>query len=245
MTAPLSIRSRRVTFQSAGCLAGNLAGTSQGRRFLLKYLKLLSMKNRLLAIAFTAVSGAAIAQEGTAIRSIPIGSSIPDAGVTLQAANGAGVSLGGAKTRQGLLVMFSCNTCPYVIRSQQRTREVMALAKKKGIGMVIVNSNEAQRDGDDSFEAMAEYGKQQGYTVPYVRDDNSRLANDFGSTRTPEVFLFDGSGRLVYHGAMEDNPSDPASSKRMYLAEAVDHMLTGKAIDPAETKSIGCSIKRK
>lgn len=148
-------------------------------------------------------------------------------------------------TKKGLLVMFSCNTCPYVVKSQARTREIMAYAQELGLGMVIVNSNEAQRDADDAYQAMIDYSLRQQYSVPYLLDVNSKLAEAFGATRTPEVFLFNPEGRLVYKGAMEDNPADPATSKVMYLKNAIDNLIAGKTITPNSTKSIGCSIKRK
>jgi len=131
-----------------------------------------------------------------------------------------------------------------VIKSQARTKEVMKYAQEKGIGMVIINSNEAQRDEADSYNAMVKYAKAQGYKVPYLVDEHSELADMYGATHTPEVFLFNGNKELVYKGAMEDNPSNPGSSKQMFLKNAINNMLAKKAIDPNSTKSIGCSIKR-
>lgn len=195
-----------------------------------------------VALALFAV-GTANAQH-TGMQSLAIGSNIPGAVEKLKSVSGDMVTLEKTKTKNGLLVMFSCNTCPYVIRSQERTKEVMKYAREKGIGMVIINSNEAQRDDADSYEAMVKYAKAQGYKVPYVVDEQSKLANAFGASRTPEVFLFDDKGKLVYKGAMEDNPSDPEHSKDIFITGAIDNMLTGKSIDPNSTKSIGCSIKR-
>jgi len=154
------------------------------------------------------------------------------------------VSLSDVATKEGLIVMFSCNTCPYVVKAQAHTKEIMKYAKEKGIGMIIVNSNEAQRAEDDSPMAMEDYYHRQQYTVPYVMDQGSMLADVFGATHTPEVFLFDGESKLVYKGALEDNPSDPSSSKHFYIKEAVDNMLANTAISPKVTRSIGCGIKR-
>lgn len=178
------------------------------------------------------------------IKSIDVGSSLPMADKVVKSTSNKDVTLAGSKSDKGLIVMFSCNTCPYVVKSQARTKEVMDYAKAKGLGMVIVNSNEAKRDDDDSKNAMAKYAKKQAYTVPYVIDENSAMANAFGATRTPEVFLFDASGKLVYKGAMEDNPTNPSESKSLFLKDAIDNMLSGKTIDPNSTKSIGCTIKR-
>lgn len=175
---------------------------------------------------------------------LAIGSSLPVGLPPMQSTKGVPVRLEEAKTAKGLLVMFSCNTCPYVVKSQERTKEIMKYAQDKGIGMVIVNSNQAQRTEDDSYEHMVQYAATQEYTAPYVVDQGSVLANTFGATRTPEVYLFDSRGSLVYKGAMEDNPSSPADSKEMYLKNAIDNVLAGNKVTPATTKSIGCSIKR-
>ena len=200
------------------------------------------MKQLILSAACALFSVAAIAQ-GT--KAIPIGTNLPAKDVKMQATDGKWYTLNEVKNTNGLLVMFSCNTCPYVIKSQQRTMQIMKITGILDIPMIILNSNEAQRGQQDSKEAMAEYAKtQQYFGGPYVVDENSKVANAFGATRTPEVFLFNGKGKLVYTGAMEDNPSDPESSKEMYLANAMQNMKDGKAINPATTKSIGCSIKR-
>jgi hypothetical protein len=182
--------------------------------------------------------------EKPAFTSLALGSPIPNEGAMLPGKPGEMVSLMQAKTDKGLVVMFSCNTCPYVIKGQKRTMEAMAISKRLGIGMVIINSNEAQRDNEDSQPAMNVYATEQNYIVPYLRDEQSMMANQFGATRTPEVFLFDGSGKLVYKGAMEDNPATPQESSEFYLNDAMNALAENRPIKKPETKSIGCSIKR-
>ena len=188
---------------------------------------------------------AGAAQTESATTGLAIGSRIPLSGIMLMGVDGKPTNLMQAKTDKGLLVMFSCNTCPFVIKAQPRTNSAIMIATKLGIGMVIINSNEAQRDSLDSRNAMLRYATEQAYKVPYVTDDMSQLANAFSATRTPEVFLFDGEGKLVYKGAMEDNPADPTKSTRTYLDDAMRALTTNSKISPAETKSIGCSIKRR
>jgi len=199
------------------------------------------MKKILLAgLLLTAVQSYA----QSTFETLAIGSTIPMGDVNMKSTEGKQVSLNNAKTDNGLIVMFSCNTCPYVVKSQPRTKEVMEYAKAHEIGMVIINSNEAQRGEADSYEAMVKYAKKQGYAVPYVVDEKSKLADAFGASHTPEVFLFDANGKLIYKGAMEDNPGSPADSKVMYLKKAMDNMLAELPVNPNTTKSIGCSIKR-
>ena len=180
------------------------------------------------------------------IKPLEIGSKMPASEVIMKDVNGKEISLEKVKKDKGLLVMFSCNTCPYVVKSQARTKEIIGYAAKSNIGIVIINSNEAQREEADSYEAMRQYATEHGYDdVPYVLDEGSQVADKFGATRTPEVFLFNPEGELMYHGAMEDNPSSPKESKEFYLKNAMYKMVSGEKPDPSETKSIGCSIKRK
>ena len=175
---------------------------------------------------------------------LPIGSSIPKSDVKLKDVYGKEVSLQDAKKSNGLLVMFSCNTCPYVIRNQSRTREACNYAAEKKIGVILLNSNEGQRDNDDSFEEMKTYAKNQHYDWYYAVDRNNELADAFGASRTPECFLFDQAGKLVYHGAIDDNPGDNTHVTRRHLQQAMDEMLSGKEVSVKTSRSVGCGIKR-
>jgi peroxiredoxin len=176
---------------------------------------------------------------------LPIGAEIPKADYQMTDVSGKTVSLKDARKQNGLLVMFSCNTCPVVIANQQRTIAISKFAHEQNIGVILLNSNEDYRDGADSHEAMKKYATHQNYNWYYAIDKNSVLADAFGAKRTPECFLFDKSGKLVYHGAIDDNSQDEASSKRQHLKEAITEMNTGKPVSIAKTRSVGCSIKRK
>lgn len=203
------------------------------------------MKKHFAAMLGVAMLGAVLhADAQQTWKSLEIGASIPEANTKMMNVDGREVSLNDIKSKAGLLVMFSCNTCPYVIKSQARTKEIMAYAQERSLGMAVINSNEAYRNGEDAPDAMKQYYKEQGYTAPYLIDVESRVANAFGATRTPEVFLFDNKGSLIYKGAMEDQPADPGSSKEMYLKNAIKNMAAGVKPNPNATKSIGCSIKR-
>jgi thioredoxin-related protein len=175
---------------------------------------------------------------------LPLGSPIPQPEVKMKDISGKEVSLKDAKTSKGLLVMFSCNTCPYVIKNQSRTYEVCKYATGNGLGVAILNSNEAKRGDDDSYDDMKAYAKSQNYHWYYLVDNNSALADAFGANRTPECFLFDGNGKLVYHGAIDDNPNDPDAVSRKHLIVAIDEMNAGKAVSVKESRSVGCTIKR-
>ena len=176
---------------------------------------------------------------------IEIGDTLPLQDHVMQNSDGQKVTLLSQKKKNGLLVMFSCNTCPYVIKNQARTKDVCQAALKKDIGVIVLNSNESYRGDEDSPAAMKQYAKAQGYQWEYVIDKNNILADKFGANRTPECFLFNKDLKLVYHGAIDDNPSQASSVQRTHLKIAIDEMLAGKDVTIKETRSVGCSIKRK
>jgi AhpC/TSA family len=175
---------------------------------------------------------------------LPIGSSLPKPEIQVKDVSGKAISLGQAKGPNGLLVMFTCNTCPYVVRNQQRTKEVCGYATDRKIGVILLNANEGDRSGGNSFDEMRAYAKEQEYAWYYALDEKSTLADAFGASRTPECYLFDKTGKLVYHGAIDDSPGDPQQVKRHHLQAAIDETLSGKAVTVKETRSVGCSINR-
>lgn len=176
---------------------------------------------------------------------LPIGASIPKPDLKLKDISGKEVSLKDAKKKNGLMVMFSCNTCPWVIKNQSRTAEIAKYALSKEVGVILLNSNEGQRDDADSYSEMKEYAAAQGYKWYYAVDADNVLADEFGANRTPEVFLFNADGKHVYHGAIDDNPGDASAVNRKHLQVAIDEMLAGKDVTQKESRSMGCQIKRK
>ena len=176
---------------------------------------------------------------------LPIGSVLPKDNVTMKDIRNEDISMKDAKRKNGLLVMFTCNTCPYVIKNQERTKAICKYALQNNIGVILLNSNEDQRSGDDSFGAMQQYAKNQDYQWYYVVDKNNEIADAFGANRTPENFLFDKNLKLVYHGAIDDNPSDAGNVARQHLKEAMNDLVAGKEIAVKESRSVGCTIKRK
>lgn len=176
---------------------------------------------------------------------LPIGSQLPKADVKMKDISGKEITLKEAKGKNGLLVMFSCNTCPWVVKNEERTKEISKYALDNGVGVVLINSNEGQRDKDDSYEAMKAYAKKLGYTWYYVMDQNSEVADAFGANRTPETYLFNKEGKLVYHGAIDDNPDDAGAVSRKHLKEAIDETKGGKEVTVNTSRSKGCTIKRK
>lgn len=175
---------------------------------------------------------------------LPIGSKMPKAGLKMMSVSGKEISIQQVMKDKGVLVMFSCNTCPYVIKNQQRTKAICDYAQKLNVGVILLNSNEGQRNDDDAYPKMKKYAASQKYNWNYVIDKNSEVANAFGARRTPECFLFDKDGTVVYHGAIDDSPTDPASIHRQHLKEAINQLAEGKEITVKESRSVGCGIKR-
>ncbi|MBP7808275.1 MAG: redoxin family protein [Bacteroidia bacterium] len=196
----------------------------------------------LLATGITATISSAF-MLAPAFDELALNAPVPEAGYKMKDVSGKEVSLDEAKTAKGLLVIFSCNTCPYVKLSETRIKEYSELCATNGIGCIIVNSNEAQRTEEDSFDAMTKYYTAQKLKCFYTVDAGSKLANAFGATRTPQCFLFNAKG-LVYKGAIDDNVKDPTAVRETYLRDAINAVVKNTVPAKQETKSIGCTIKR-
>lgn len=176
---------------------------------------------------------------------LKIGDSMPKADLKLHDIHDNQISMSDVKKNNGVLVMFSCNTCPYVAKNQERIREICRFAIQNMIGVIVLNSNEGMRAGEESIDAMTIYGKLQLYDWPYAVDKDNIIADAFGAKRTPECFLFNKNLKLLYHGAIDDNPNDPSNVTRQHLKEAINEMLTGKEVTKQLSRSVGCAIKRK
>ena len=176
-------------------------------------------------------------------KELDLGSILPLGDIKMADISGKDISLNDAKGKNGLLVIFSCNTCPWVIAWEDRYVELAETYKDKGVGIVAINSNEKQFETVDSMKEMQAHAKEQGYNFYYTMDNGSKLASEFGATRTPHIYLFDKKDKLVYRGAIDDNARKPDKVENTYLADAIDNMLAGNTIDPTATKALGCAIK--
>jgi peroxiredoxin len=144
-----------------------------------------------------------------------------------------------------LVVIVSCNHCPYVVAYEGR---MVALAKEyaaRGVDFVAVNANDASRYPEDGMEPMRVRARERGFPFPYVRDDAQALAKALGARFTPEVYVFDASRELRYHGRIDDNHRDPARVGSHDLRNALDALLAGGDPPVAETAAFGCSVKWK
>ena len=174
---------------------------------------------------------------------LEIGSAMPLMDHQLADISGNIMTLADAKGDAGTLVVFSCNTCPWVIRWEDRYVTLANTYAPKGIGMIAVNSNASRFGSEDSLEEMVEHAKNNGYNFPYAQDPESKLASAFGATKTPHIYLFNADDKLVYLGAIDDNAKNAKKVEVPFLANAIDALLAGKPINPQTTKALGCSIK--
>ena len=182
---------------------------------------------------------------GIQAKELDLGSFLPLEDVKMMDISGKEVSLEKAKGKNGLLVIFSCNTCPWVIKWEDRYVELAKKYQSKGVGMIALNSNETTFGSVDSMDKMKAHAKDKGYNFYYAMDNGAKLAREFGATRTPHVYLFNAENQLVYRGAIDDNAKNKKKVKKPYVADAIDAMLAGNTIKYASTKALGCGIKFK
>lgn len=147
--------------------------------------------------------------------------------------------------KNAVVVIFSCNHCPYVRAWENRMVQTQADYGGKGVQLVAINSNDASKYPDDSFPKMKERAREKHFNFLYLYDETQKLARAYGAERTPEVFLFDKSGTLRYHGMIDDNYDDPSAVRARYLRDALDAVLDGTPPPVAETRPVGCTIKWK
>jgi peroxiredoxin len=141
-----------------------------------------------------------------------------------------------------LVLVQTCNHCPYAQAWEGRIDAIQRAYADRGVSVVAINSNDAETHPADSFDEMVARAERQRLSFDYLYDEDQSVARALGSERTPEVFLFDGDRRLVYHGAVDDNRDETEVTVR-YLEDALDAVLAGRTPDPADTPPVGCTVK--
>jgi peroxiredoxin len=193
---------------------------------------------RLLLLAFILVS----VWPHAGIAGLKIGDQIPVKDVKMKNVDGRDISISNVVGNGGTLVVFACNHCPFVKAWQDRIVSLANTCLLNRIGVILINSNDPAVDLEDDFVHMKSQAETQNYRFPYVVDDTSDVARAFGARRTPEAFLFDAKGALIYHGGIDDNAFDADSATKHYLKDAIDALIAGHEVEIKETKSQGCSI---
>lgn len=138
--------------------------------------------------------------------------------------------------------MFTCNHCPFVKAYEDRLIQIQKDYSDKSVSLVAINSNETINYPEDTFEKMQIRVTEKSYNFPYLRDEDQSVASSYGASFTPEIFVFDIDRKLRYHGRIDDNKdSDNVTSSD--LRNALDELLSERAVTSSETHGIGCSIK--
>jgi peroxiredoxin len=181
--------------------------------------------------------------EKIVVEELPIGAEAPLTDLEVQDVSGEMLTLGEVAKSNGLLVNFSCNTCPWVEAWEDRYNPIAQLAEENDIGVIALNPNAAIRDNGESLQDMKERAEKSNYQFPYALDKDSKLASAFGATRTPHIYLFNSDMELVYRGAIDDNAKSVEDVKNPYLKNAIKDLAAGNEISPKTTKSLGCTIK--
>lgn len=173
---------------------------------------------------------------------LDVGDVAPD--FNLKNVDGKMVSLAGFEAAKGFIINFTCNTCPFAVKYEER---VIALQEKyAGMGYPVINimPNDTEVKPGDSFDKMQERAKELGYQY-YLDDAAQKVYPTYGASRTPHIFLLDAERVVRYIGAIDDNVDDASEVSKFYLEDAIAALEAGKTPDPSFTKAIGCSIKVK
>jgi peroxiredoxin len=175
---------------------------------------------------------------------VPLGTRAPS--FNLPDTGGKVVSLDDYKNAPALLVVFLCNHCPFVKHILPHFVELAGEYQRRGVGIVGISSNDVSHYPDDSPEKMAELSRAMGFPFPYLYDESQTVARAYGAACTPDFYLFDRGGCLVYRGQMDD--SRPGNGRPVTGAElraAMDAVLQGRPVSDDQRPSIGCNIKWK
>ena len=154
-------------------------------------------------------------------------------------------SLADFQGANALVVLFTCNHCPYAQAYESRIVELAQQGRERGVKFVGICSNDPVGYPQDDFASMVDKSKQLGYPFPYLCDETQITARAYDAQCTPEAYLFDSQFKLQYHGRIDDNYQNPALVEQHELADAINSVLAGKSPNPQLTPAIGCSIKWK
>lgn len=175
---------------------------------------------------------------------MPLGSVAPD--FRLPDTDGRTVARDDFRGKNGLLVMFICNHCPYVKHVRAELAAIGRDYQAKGVGIVAINANDAVTYPQDGPDKMRDEIRDAGYTFPYLIDASQAVAKAYRAACTPDIFLFDGQFKLVYRGQLDETrPKSGQTAHGRDLRAALDAVLAGRPAPEPQVPSIGCNIKWK
>jgi peroxiredoxin len=198
------------------------------------------MKRTLMTLIIAMFAFGAMAQ------GLSIGDKAPK--FKLKNVDGTWVSLDDYNDKRGVILIFSCNHCPYVVAYEDRMIQLHNTFAERGFPVVAVNPNDPEVQPQDSYELMQQRAEEKEFPFPYLFDDGQKVYPKYGATRTPHVFLLKNTGdhfEVAYIGAIDDNYQDENEVEEKFLEKAIVAVMEGRKPEPAETKAIGCTIKAK
>ncbi len=162
---------------------------------------------------------------------------------SLPGTDGRTYSLDSFADAKALLVVFTCNHCPYAQAAEGRIAELARDYADRGLRVVAINPNDAARYPGDSFEAMKARAAEKQFPYPYLHDESQAVARAYDAACTPDPFLFGPDRALVYNGRIDDDWKEPSRATRHDLRDAIEAVLAGRDIAFEPVPSMGCSIK--
>lgn len=165
---------------------------------------------------------------------------------SLKSVDGTTVSLTDYSDQKGVIIIFTCNSCPFSKAYEERIIQLHNRYANLGFPVLAINSNSPNISPEDSFSHMKTEAREKGYTFPYLKDETGEVCKSYGATRTPHIYLLTKSGKsfkIAYTGAIDDNAMDARSVSSRYLENAIRALMKGEKPNPATTRAIGCTIK--
>lgn len=172
---------------------------------------------------------------------LQIGEQAPD--FILPATDGGTYQLSDFDDAGVLVIFFTCNHCPYVIGSDEATRQTAEKFAPEGVKFVGINSNSKNTYAEDDFEHMVARMNKHKFPWLYLYDESQAVAKAYGALRTPHFYVFDKDRRLIYTGRSVDNPRDANKITVNDLERALKEHLAGKSVSIPLTNPIGCNVK--
>lgn len=169
----------------------------------------------------------------------------PAPSFSLPGVDGKTWSLDSFEDAELLVVVFTCNHCPYAIASEDRLIEIQNDYREKGVELVAISPNDVEKYPDDSFDKMKERAADKAFPFPYLYDESQDVARAYDAACTPDIFVFDRERKLLYNGRIDDNWQEPEQVTRRDLRAVLDAALEGRTVDFEHVPSMGCSIKWK
>jgi len=203
----------------------------------------LAVSAAILAVCLAGLGSVAPEASESVRLGLVIGSPMPSSAARMRNIDGRQFVISDVRGAKGTLVIFTGNACPMARAWEPRIVDLGNHFSRRGVGVVVVNSNDPTVNAEDALSIMQARARDRGMNYLYAVDEQSELARAFGASRTPEVFLFSADGRLAYHGAVDDNAKNPHQVKEHYLRDALDAVVNGEHVRVPETKAFGCGIK--